>query len=48
MSEAFEILLEALDEAIEDAKNPKLERQIIVKEISDSKQEDISPQSKAG
>ena len=47
MSEAFEILSEALDEAIADAKEPKLERHIVVKETSDTDEEATS-QSKAG
>lgn len=48
MSEAFKILSEALDEAMVDAKEPKLERQIVTKEISEPKREEDSPQSKAG
>lgn len=48
MSEAFEILSKALEEAIADAKEPKLERHIVKEEIPEPKQEDIPSQSKAG
>ena len=48
MSEAFEILSQALDEAIADAKNPTLERQIVTKETETLEQEDTQPQSQAG
>ena len=47
MSEAFEILSDALDEAIADAKEPKLERRIVEKETSETDEESTS-QSKAG
>ena len=48
MSEAFEILSKALEEVIADAKEPKLERHIVKEEISEQRQNEIPPQSKAG
>ena len=47
MSEAFEILSAALEEAIDDAKDPKLERRVVEKEDSEQP-EDAPPQSRAG
>ena len=47
MSEAFEILSRALDEAIADAQNPTLERQIVAKEVVPPDKEDVQPQSQA-